>query len=208
MTAGALAIVGAGGHARVLADCAEQAGWSTVHLYDGSDHPAPAGPWVVHGSPESLLDNLAAYEGVIVGLGANAERLTWLDRIEARGGRIVSLFHPHASVSSHAVVGPGSAVLAGACVCIGSCTGRGAIINTNASVDHDTVLGEGVHVSPGAAVAGGVRVGARTWIGVGAAVRQGIVIGEDVTVGAGAVVIRNVADGVTVVGVPGRPLER
>ena len=208
MSARALAIIGAGGHARVLADCAEQAGWSSVHLYDGSDHPATAGPWVVHGKPEALLEDLAAYEGVIAGMGANAERLMWLDRIAARGGRIVTLLHPRASVSSHAVVESGSAVLAGACVCTGSVIERGAIINTNASVDHDAVLGEGVHVSPGAAIAGGVRVGARTWIGMGAAVRQGIVIGADAVVGAGAVVIRDVPDGVTVVGVPSRPLER
>lgn len=208
MTVRALAIIGAGGHARVLADCAEQAGWSAVHLYDGSDGPAPTGPWVVYGRPEALLDNLTAYEGVIVGLGANAERLAWLDRIAARGGPVVSLHHPHASVSSHAVVEPGTAVLAHACVCIGSRVGRGGIINTNASVDHDTVLDEGVHVSPGAAIAGGVQVGARTWIGIGAAVRQGVVIGDDAVVGAGAVVIRDVPDGTTVIGVPAQPTRR
>ncbi len=208
MTQGTLAIIGAGGHARVLGDCAEQVGWSAIHLFDGSDRPTPPGPWRAHGAPEALLDRLSEYGGVIVGLGANAERLEWLDRIAARGGPIVSLLHPRSSVSAHALIGPGSAVLAGACVCVGARIGRGAIINTNASVDHDTSLGDGVHVSPGAALAGGVNVGARTWVGVGSAVREGLTIGSDVVIGAGAVVIRDVEDGTTVVGNPARPMRR
>ena len=49
-----------------------------------------------------------------------------------------------------------------------------------------------------------VREGA--YIGIGATVRQGIVIGPWATVGAGAVVVKDVPEGVTVAGVPARPL--
>jgi acetyltransferase-like isoleucine patch superfamily enzyme len=66
------------------------------------------------------------------------------------------------------------------------------------------VIGGGVHVCPGAHLAGAVRIGDRSWIGIAATVRQGITIGRDVMVGAGAVVVADVADGLTVAGVPAR----
>jgi acetyltransferase-like isoleucine patch superfamily enzyme len=45
-------------------------------------------------------------------------------------------------------------------------------------------------------------------VGAGATIRQGIEIGAGAMVGAGAVVVRNVPAGVTVVGIPARPVER
>jgi acetyltransferase-like isoleucine patch superfamily enzyme len=55
-------------------------------------------------------------------------------------------------------------------------------------------------------LAGDVRVGDRSWIGIGASVRQGVRIGDGVIVGAGAAVVSDVPDGLTVVGVPARPM--
>ena len=49
-----------------------------------------------------------------------------------------------------------------------------------------------------------VKRGAR--IGAGAVILPGIIIGENAMVGAGAVVTKNIADNVTVVGNPARPL--
>ena len=63
-------------------------------------------------------------------------------------------------------------------------------------------------MSPGANIAGGVSIGTGSWIGIGAAVIGRIDIGSYVRVGAGAVVIKSVADGLTVVGNPARPIER
>jgi acetyltransferase-like isoleucine patch superfamily enzyme len=83
--------------------------------------------------------------------------------------------------------------------------GQGSILNTCCSVDHDCILGEAVHISPGVHLAGDVHVGDRSWIGIGAAVRQGVRIGSGVIVGAGAVVVSDVADGLTVIGVPAKP---
>jgi len=84
--------------------------------------------------------------------------------------------------------------------------GKGAILNTSCSVDHDAQLSDAVHVCPGARLAGEVKVGARSWIGIGASVIQQVRIGSDVTVGAGAAVVRDLPNGVTAVGVPARVL--
>lgn len=208
MSGRSLAVLGAGGHARVVADCAEQAGWSGIVLFDGSGLPPPAGPWPLVGTPQDLMARLAEFDGVIVGIGDNAERLDGHRRLADAGARMACLIHPRASVSPHVEVGAGCLILAGACVGVGARLGQAVIVNTNATVEHDDDLADGVHVSSGAVLAGGVRVGERGWIGAGAVVRPGVVIGHDARVGAGAAVVADVADGLTVVGVPARRLDR
>jgi acetyltransferase-like isoleucine patch superfamily enzyme len=51
-----------------------------------------------------------------------------------------------------------------------------------------------------------VKVGSLAWLGIGSCVIQGRSIGARATVGAGSVVIRDVEEGVTVVGNPARRL--
>jgi acetyltransferase-like isoleucine patch superfamily enzyme len=82
--------------------------------------------------------------------------------------------------------------------------GEACIINTAASVDHESVLGDGVHVAPGAVLTGCVQVGDHSMIGAGAVVLPRIKIGKDVVVGAGAVVTRDIMDGKVVYGIPAR----
>lgn len=206
-----LAILGAGGHGRVVADCAERLGW-TIDLFDDSPAglgPGPGpGPWPLVGTGSDLLDRLDAYDGVVIGIGANRVRLDRQRMIEERGARIATLVHPRATVSRHALLGAGTVVFAGAVVNVGAVIGDACIINTGAGVDHDDHLADGVHLSPGAHLAGGVAVGECAWIGLGASVREGVVIGRNVRIGAGAAVINSTLDDLDLVGVPARPLKR
>jgi sugar O-acyltransferase (sialic acid O-acetyltransferase NeuD family) len=200
-----LAILGASGHGRVLADTAECCGWSSVQFFDDAwpglqfNHT-----WVVCGDSSALLERISQFDGVLVAIGDNRTRQAKLRELLAAGARLATLIHPSAVVSRYATIEPGSVVLAGAMVNVGVRMGLGTILNTGCSVDHDCVLGAAVHISPGARLAGGVCVGDLTWVGIGASVRQSIRLGEGVMVGAGAAVVADVADGVTVVGVPAR----
>lgn len=54
------------------------------------------------------------------------------------------------------------------------------------------------------ALAGNVIVGEGTHLGIGACVIQGIRIGKWCTIGAGTVIIKDIPDGATVVGNPGK----
>jgi acetyltransferase EpsM len=65
-----------------------------------------------------------------------------------------------------------------------------------------------VHVSPGAQLGGNVYVGEGAHIGIGASIKPGVKIGKWSVVGAGAVVVNDVPDGVTVVGVPAKILNK
>jgi acetyltransferase EpsM len=82
--------------------------------------------------------------------------------------------------------------------------GKHCIVNSGAVVEHDCILEDYVHISPNAAVAGGVKIGEGSHIGIGACIIPGIIIGKWCTIGAGAVIIKDVPDGATVVGNPGR----
>jgi acetyltransferase-like isoleucine patch superfamily enzyme len=61
-------------------------------------------------------------------------------------------------------------------------------------------------IDQGLVYEGDVTIGAGSWISVGAAILPGVTIGKNCVVGANAVVTRDVPDGVTVGGVPARPL--
>lgn len=204
-----LAILGASGHGKVVADAALQAGWQAVVFFDDAwPQVSVIGPWAVVGTTAELLRNASRFEGAVVAIGDNATRLSKQRELEAGGIALVSIVHPAAVASPFAEVGEGSVVFAGAVLNPFARLGRCCILNTGASVDHDCELADGVHVSPGARLGGGVRVGEASWIGIGAVVVQGVRIGSDVTVGAGAAVISDLPDGVTAVGVPARPLGR
>lgn len=203
-----LAILGAGGHGRVVADCAERLGWSEIAFFDDNPDAEKPAPWELAGTGADLLASVTDFEAFIVGIGINRIRLERQQALLAAGGRVATLIHPAATVSRHAVIGAGSVVFAGAVVNVGAVVGQACILNTGCGIDHDDHLADGVHVSPGAHLGGGVSVGEASWIGLGASVREGISIGRDVRIGAGAVVVRHVADGLTVVGNPARDMKR
>lgn len=79
--------------------------------------------------------------------------------------------------------------------------------NLNSYIEHDCVIGDFVTFAPGVHCNGNVRIGDLTYIGAGAMIRQGLTIGANAVVGMGAVVIKDVPDGVTVVGNPAKILE-
>ena len=203
-----LCIIGAGGHGKVVADCAAACGrWSDiVFLDDGLSAGTVVGDWPVAGSIDDTARIKSSHPDVVVALGDSSLRVSRLMQCAEQGFSPVSVVHPRAFVSPAASLGGGTVVLAQAAVNTGTVVGLGGIINTGAVVDHDCELGEGVHVAPGASIAGSVMIGDHTWIGLGASVIQSRHIGSHVMVAAGAVVIRDVESRCTVAGVPAASL--
>ena len=116
-----------------------------------------------------------------------------------------AIVDPRADVGAGVALGPGSVVLGQAHVSPMASLGPHSLVSYNVSVGHDTVFGAFASVMPNAAVSGDVVAGDEVLVGTGAAVLQGIRLGHRVRVGAGAAVVSDVADGLTVVGVPARP---
>lgn len=200
-----LAILGASGHGKVVADIAQSVGWRKITFFDDAwPNINENGIWPIEGSTETLLANLKDFDGVIIAIGNNQIRLQKLKQLKIERGNIISLIHPTAYVSVYAKVEAGTVVMPQAVINIDAHIGMGCIINTGATVDHDCSLFESVHVSPGANLAGGVIVKSCSWVGTGACIRQNITIGKNAVVGAGAVVVKDVADKAVVVGNPAR----
>ncbi|KAF0809839.1 Trimeric LpxA-like family protein [Alcanivorax sp. S71-1-4] len=201
-----LAVLGASGHGKVVADLAELLGF-TVQFFDRawSERQAIA-KWPVLGSECMLLDRALEFDGVVVAIGNNQVRAERFLELDAKGARLATLVHSSAQISRYAALGIGTVIFANAVINVDAFIGRGVIINTASTVDHDCHLSDFVHISPGVHLAGNVTVGCRSWVGIGASVRQGVTIGEDVVVGAGAVVVSDIPSGSCVVGVPAKPI--
>ena len=80
--------------------------------------------------------------------------------------------------------------MAGAVVQSHAHIGRNVIVNTRASVDHDSIIGDHTHICPGAVVCGGVKVGEDAFIGAGAILLPMAVVPPRATVAAGSVIHR------------------
>lgn len=204
-----LAILGASGHGKVVADIVLALGWESVVFFDDA-WPSinNNGHWFVEGNTENLVERKDQFDGVIVAIGDCRTRLKLQAHLESSGCRIATLVHPSACLSRFATIGAGSVVMPGVVINADAVIGQACIINSGATVDHDDVLADGVHIAPGANISGAVSVGECSWIGVGAAIKQGISIGSDVIVGAGSVVVKDIADGLTVVGNPAKPMDK
>lgn len=202
-----LAILGASGHAKVVAEIAELNGWQVFFFDDAFPSLTGVEHWAVQGTLQNLLAIVEQFDGAFVAIGNNQVRLQKLRQLRALNVLLPTLVHPSAVVSRYGEVAQGCVVMANAVINPFVKIGLGCIVNTAATIDHDCVLADAVHVSPGVHLAGRVSVGLCSWIGVGACVKQGVAIGEGAVVGAGAAVVANVNSHITVVGVPAKPLE-
>lgn len=199
-----LAILGAGGHGKVIADVALSTDfWSKIIFFDDS-YPDNVGNsrWAIEGTSAGLVCSHDQFSGVIVAIGNNEVRLAKTLELQEAGANIVSIIHPSAVISPFATIAQGCTVLAGAVINVDAHIGQSCIVNTGAVVEHDCRLHDAVHLSPNAALSGHTEVGKCSWMGIGSVTRESIVIGSNVIVGAGAVVVDNVPDSVTVAGNP------
>lgn len=201
-----LAILGAGGHGRVVADSAAALGWN-VTFFDDSRTGMVDG-WTIAGVAADFERQAKNFEGAIVGIGNNRARLDWSLRLHAAGVPLAVVIDPASRVSARAEIGAGSFLAAGSVVNIGATLGRACIINTAATVDHDCQLGDGVHLSPGVHLSGTVSIGSCSWLGTAAAVCNNLRIGDNVIAGVGSVIVTDISDGLVVAGIPARPLDK
>ncbi len=203
-----LAILGASGHGKVVADAAECSDWQEIVFFDDAwPELTVNGPWRVQGDTAALMAHFDEFDGVVVGIGSNAIRAAKQAQLGNAGANIVSVIHPAATVSAHSQVGAGSVIFANAVVNACASVGAGVIVNTGAVVEHDCIIGDFSHISPNAVLAGGVTLKKHSWVGACASVRQLLEIGEAAVVGMGSVVTKNVPADLVVAGNPAKALK-
>ena len=215
MTAGPdrpVIVLGGGGHARVLLDLLQHLNATIIGVTtaDGKGTSPLAGIAIL-GNDDAVARHSPAEVQLVNAVGtatASDFRKRLQEKFAAQGYRFPTLIHPHASISRFATLDEGCQIMAGCVIQAGAQIGRGTIVNTMASVDHDCRIGEFVHIAPGAHLSGCVAVGDCSLIGTGSSVIQDVRIGVMCTIGAGSAVIRDIPNGQRVGGNPARALPR
>jgi sugar O-acyltransferase (sialic acid O-acetyltransferase NeuD family) len=193
-------VFGSSGHASVVIDSIErQESYEIAGLVDSFK---PAGAMIL-GYPvlgtEAELAEIARDRkvfGIVIAVGDNWRRAQVAARIRAAA--------PELQVARGVEICAGSVVMAGAVINCNVRIGPCCIVNTKASVDHDSSLEEFSSVAPGGTLAGNVHVGAYTAVCLQAAVAERCSIGAHSVVGAGSVVLNDLPDHVLAYGVPAR----
>lgn len=208
-----VAVVGSGGHAKVVASALRMIGMEIVAFtsldptaYDASNLGAKI-------LKDCELMEAFESEGIelVLGIGSirendeNSQIRRVVSRYVSAGYRFIGFIHPSAWVATESFVHPTAQVHAGAVIQPGTVIAEYSIINTRVSLDHDCEIGKYCHIAPGSTLSGGVKVGDGVHLGTGSVVIQGIQIGELSFVGAGATVVSNVDVRARVRGVPARP---
>ena len=155
-----LLILGAGGHARVVAETAEamkNADGQKIYeridfLDDHSEHAV--------GRLEDLEVKGQKYDEVFCGIGDNGLRKQLLEHAEKLKLTIPVLVHPTAYVSPSTVVGKGTIVEPGAVINANAVIGAGCIVSVGAVIAHDVIIEEHAHVNAAAVCKARSRVGA------------------------------------------------
>lgn len=199
-----LALIGSGGHAKVLCSIARRRGWQVMGYYD--DY-RPPGTLVlglpVLGKVEEVRE-LPASCWVLVAIGHNQRRREVFEQCKAWNRALPVLIDPSAILDETVTVGEGTVIMPGVVVNVDTHIGHNCILNTSCSVDHDGHIGHHAHLCPGTHLAGTVSVGEGCMLGTGVSVIPGCKIGARTVVGAGAVVVRDLPADMVVMGVPAR----
>jgi sugar O-acyltransferase (sialic acid O-acetyltransferase NeuD family) len=138
-----------------------------------------------------------------LGVGAPNLRKMFYELFSNLGGIPETLISANAVVGHFQTeIGPGCSIMTSSVITNAVKIGKGALINMNATIGHDSFIGDFVEISPGVNVSGNCKIGNLCTLGSNSCILPGILIGDNVTVGAGVVVSKNMPSNSMAVAVP------
>ncbi len=191
-----LILLGAGGHAKVVAEALRLSGRKIAGVTD------PYKPSGTHfcGAPllteEYFISNHPPGKVELVnGLGAipgKHRRREVGRRMRQLGYRFASVIHPSAVIANDVELAEGAQIMAGAVIQPGVTVGVDTIVNTGVCIDHDCKIAANCHLAPGVVLSGGVIIGENVHLGTGSSVIQNIKVGSGSIVAAGSTLYKDI----------------
>ena len=197
-------IIGAGGHAKVVADIILKSNDEVIGFLDDN---IEAGTVIIKENELRVIGKINnCYElqdeynaEFVIAIGDNKVREKIAQKYQLK---YYIAIHPTAVIGSDVRIKEGTVIMPNTCINCSTQIGKHCIINTGSVVEHDNKINDFVHISPNVALAGTVTVDKYTHVGVGAIVRNNISICDNVIIGAGAVVIKNIYESGVYMGIP------
>ena len=164
----------------------------------------------VRGDLAWLRANRSQVDALAIGIGTPAARLAVSRELADFPPEYwPALVHPTARYDRETcTVGHGVILAAGVIATVNVHFEPFSMANLACTIGHESIIGAGSVLNPTVNISGGVDIGEGVLVGTGAQVLQYLRIGQGAVVGAGAVVTKDVPPGVTVVGVPAKPLAK
>lgn len=200
-------IIGGGGHAKVLFQTLNLLGRKVLG-YTDPNSPSNYLKEFEHMGDDSEIDRFHPHDICLVngiGFSSNINRRKKIYKyFKQKGYYFPPVIHPHAIVATDVKIEEGAQVMVGAIIQPNVTLECNTIVNTKASIDHDTFIGPHSFIAPGVTICGNVYIGSESLIGAGSTIIQGVKINNNCTVGAGSVVVRDVVSNEIVLGVPAK----
>ena len=192
-------LLGASGHARVVAGAAREAGIEMLGVCDPYLAAKGQSKWEdlkVLG-PDDALSQYDPNQYVLLnGIGiltGCTKRKDLHKKMLLAGWQFSTILHPNAWVAPDVILMHGVQVMAGAVIQPGTIVGEGTIINTRASIDHDCKIGAFSHIAPGAVLCGSITMEDDVFIGAGAIVLPNLQLSAGAVAAAGSTITTNIS---------------
>lgn len=206
-----LIIIGAGGMGRCVFCIAENSiGYGTdfiikgflddnLKALDGFEGYEPVISCIANYQPEE--DDV-----FVCSIGEVATKVKICEALKKKGGKFITLVHTNAVIGKNSKIGEGTIIDEGVHIDPDVVIGADCLLQARAIIGHDSVIGNYARIDTQCSLVGGTIVKDRAIIYTHAMISHNVTVGEDAVVGACSFVIKSVKPGISVFGVPAKPI--
>lgn len=199
-------IVGAGTYGQVYAEYLKEEYNILGFIEDNKSlHNKVINGIQIIGDFEYLINNIDKSTNIFIPIGNNKVRCNLLKKVIQLGFKTPNFIHENTIIDSSVKIGKCVYILPGTQIMPLTVIKDFVLISMGVNIAHHTIIEKGCFFSQGSNIGASIHFKKNVFCGIAATVMTGVKsIGEEALIGAGAVIIKDIPDGATLVGNPGR----